>query len=94
MMRLLLVSLIGTTKVEELVVEQCVLCPIALIPMLIRCNQETIIQEEGEASLIASVNSRPRSIAVLNDASEGMSPLVGICQGHSTLVLSTCLKTL
>ena len=47
----------------------------ALTPMLIRCNQETIAQEEeGEASLIASTSSRPASIATLNDASEGMSP--------------------
>ena len=62
--------------VEGLVVEQCVPYPITLTPMLIGCNQETIIQEEGEASLTASTSSRLRSIATLNDASEGMSPLV------------------
>ena len=71
-----LVSLTGTTKVEGLVVGQCVPCPITLIPTLIACNQETTIQEEEEASLIASTSSRPRSIAVLNDALEGMNPLV------------------
>ena len=54
MKRLLLASLIETTKVEGLIVRQCILCPIALTPMLIGCNQETIIQEEGEASSIAS----------------------------------------
>ena len=42
--------------------------------MLIRCNQETINQEEGEASLIASTSNRLTSITALNNASEGMSP--------------------
>ena len=71
-----LVSLTGTTKVKELIVGQCVPCPTALTPMLIRCNQEIIVQEGEEASLIASTSNRPTSIAALNDASEGMSPLV------------------
>ena len=44
--------------------------------MLIRCNQETIVQGEGEASSIASTSNRPASIATLNDISEGTSPLV------------------
>ena len=69
-----LVSLTGTTKVVWLVVKQCVLCLIALIPMLIECNQETIVQGEGEASSMASTNNRPKSIAALNKYSEGMSP--------------------
>ena len=59
---------------KGLVVRQCVLCPITLTPMLIRCNQEIIVEEEGEASLIASTSNRPTSIATLNDASEGMNP--------------------
>ena len=71
-----LVSLIETTKVEGLIVKQCVLYHIALIPTLIRCNQEIIAQEGEEASLIASTSNRPRSIATLNNALEGMSPLV------------------
>ena len=76
MKRWLLASLTGTTRVEELVVGQCVSCPIVLIPTLIECNQEITVQEEGEASLIASTSNRPASIATLNDASEGMNPLV------------------
>ena len=76
MKKLLLASLIGITKVKGLIVRQCVHCPIALTLMLIACNQETTVQEEGEASSIASTSSRPRSITVLNDVSEGMSPLV------------------
>ena len=71
-----LVSLTRTTKVVGLVVKQCIPYPIALTPTLIGCNQELIVQKEGEASSIASTSSRPRSIAVLNDVSEGMSPLV------------------
>ena len=74
--RLPLVSLIGTIKVEGLVIRQCVLCSIVLIPTLIRCNQETIILEGEEASLIASTSNRPTSIATLNNAPEAMSPLV------------------
>ena len=74
--RLLLVFLIRTTKVKELIVGQCVHYPIALTPMFIRCNQEIIVQEEGEASSIASTSSRLKSMAALNNASEGMSPLV------------------
>ena len=76
MKRWLLASLIRTIKVEELIIRQCVLFPITLTPMLIRCNQEIIIQEEGEASSIASTSSRPGSIAILNNILEGMSPLV------------------
>ena len=68
------VSLTGTTKVEELVVRQCVPCLVASTPMLIECNQETIVQEEGEASSIASTSNRPASITALNNTSEGMSP--------------------
>ena len=71
-----LVSLTRTTKVKELIVRQCVPCLVSSTPMLIECNQETIVQEEGEASLIASTSNRPASIAALNDASEGMNPLV------------------
>ena len=57
-----------------LVVKQCV--PYLAIPilMLIRCNQETIVQGEGSASLMGSTNNRPNSIVALNEASEGMSP--------------------
>ena len=69
-----LVSLTGTTKVEELIIGQCVPYPITSTPMLIEYNQETIDQEEGEASSMASTNNRPTSIAALNDTSEGMSP--------------------
>ena len=69
-----LVSLTETTKDEELIVGQCVPYPTALTPMLIRCNQVTIVQEEGEASSIASTSNRPTSIATLNNASEGMDP--------------------
>ena len=76
MKKWLLASLIRTTRVEGLVIRQCVLCPIVLTPMLIGCNQEFITQEEGEASSTASISSRPKSIAVLNDISGGMSPLV------------------
>ena len=57
-----------------LVIRQCVHCLVALIPTLIECNQETIVQGEGEASSIASTSNRPASIAVLNEASVGMSP--------------------
>ena len=71
-----LVSLTGTTKVKEHVVRQCIPCLITSTPMLIECNQETIIQEEEEASLMASTSNRPASIATLNDALEGMNPLV------------------
>ena len=63
------VSLTGTTKVEELVVRQCVPCLVASTPMLIECNQETIVQEEGEASSIASTSNRPASITALNNTS-------------------------
>ena len=69
-----LVSLTGTTKVMGLVVRQCVHHLIAPIPMLIECNQETIVQGEGEASSMASTSNRPNSIVALNEASEGMSP--------------------
>ena len=70
------VSLTGTTKVEGLIIGQCIPCLIVSTPMFIKCNQETINQEEGEASLIASTSNRLESIAALNNASEGMSPLV------------------
>ena len=69
-----LVSLTGTTKVVGLVVRQCIHCLVAPIPMLIECNQETIVQGEGEASSRASTSNRPNSIVALNEASEGMSP--------------------
>ena len=69
-----LVFLTGTTKVEELIIRQCIPCLVASTPMLIKCNQETIVQEEGEASSIASTSNRPASIATLNDALEGMNP--------------------
>ena len=69
-----LVSLTGTTKVKELVVRQCVHCLIASTPMLIECNQETIVREEGEASSMDSTSNRPASIATLNGVSEGMNP--------------------
>ena len=69
-----LVSLIGTIKVAGLVVKQCVLCLVASILTLIGCNQETIIQEEGSASSMASTSNSLDSIAALNEASEGMSP--------------------
>ena len=69
-----LVSLTGTTKVVGLVVKQCVPCLVAPILMLIRCNQETIVQGEGSVSLTASTSDRLDSIATLNEASEGMSP--------------------
>ena len=69
-----LVSLIGTIKVAGLIVKQCVLCLVASILTLIGCNQETIVQGEGSASSMASNSNRPDSIAVLNEASEGMSP--------------------
>ena len=71
-----LVSLTRTTKVKGLVVGQCVPCPTALTPMLIGCNQEIIVQEGEEASSSAPTSNRPASIATLNNASEGMSPLV------------------
>ena len=76
MKRLLLASLIRTTKVKGLVVRQCILCPIVLTPMLIGCNQGIIAQEEGEASSIVSTSNRPESITTLNNTSEGMSLLV------------------
>ena len=76
MKRLPLVFLIGTTKVEGLIIGQCVHCSITLIPMLIGCNQEIIVQEEGEASSIASTSNRLGSITTLNNTLEGMSPLV------------------
>ena len=41
--------------------------------MFIKCNQETIDQEEGEASSIASISNRPALIITLNDTSEGMN---------------------
>ena len=44
------------------------------IPTLIKCNQETIVQEEGEAYSMASTSNSPTSIAALNDVSEGMNP--------------------
>ena len=69
-----LASLTGITKVMGLIIRLCVIYPITLTPMLIRCNQETIAQEEGEASSIASTSNRPASITALNDASEDMSP--------------------
>ena len=69
-----LVSLTGTTKVVGLVVRLCIIYPFVLTPMLIRCNQETITEEEGEASLIASTSNRPISITALNNALEDMSP--------------------
>ena len=69
-----LVSLTGTIKVAGLVVKQCVLCLIASIPTLIRCNQETIVQGEGSASSMASTSNRPDSIATLNEASVDMNP--------------------
>ena len=69
-----LVSLTGTIKVEGLVVKQCVPYLVAPILMLIRCNQETIVQGEGSVSSMASTSNRPDSIAALNEASEGMSP--------------------
>ena len=71
-----LASLIGTTRAEELIVGLCVLCPIAHTPILIRCNQATIAQEEEEeeASSIASTSNRPASIVALNSALEGMNP--------------------
>ena len=67
-------SLIGTIKVAGLVVKQCVLCLVASIPTLIRCNQETIVQGEGSASSMTSTSNRPDSIAALNEASVGMNP--------------------
>ena len=57
-----------------LIIRQCVHCLVALIPTLIECNQETIVQGEGEASLMASTSNRPDSIVTLNEALEGMSP--------------------
>ena len=42
--------------------------------MLIGCNQEIIVQEEGEASSMASTSNRPISITTLNDLLEGMNP--------------------
>ena len=69
-----LASLTGITKVMGLIVGLCILYPIALTPMLIGCNQETIAQEEGEAFSIASTSNRPASIAALNDALDDMSP--------------------
>ena len=71
-----LVSLTGTTKVKGLIIGQCVLCHIELTPTLIGCNQETIVQEGEEASSIASTSNRPALIAALNDALEGINPLV------------------
>ena len=67
MKRLPLVFLIRITKVEGLVIKQCIHCPIILTPMLIGCNQEIIVQEEGEASSIASTSSRSKLITVLNN---------------------------
>ena len=72
MKRWLLVSLTGT-KVMGLIVGQCIPCPVTLTPTLIGCNQETIVQEEGEASLTASTSNRPASIVALNNTSEGMN---------------------
>ena len=69
-----LVSLTETTKVVGLVIGQCVHYLITPIPTLIECNQETIIQEEGEASLMASTSNRPNLIVALNGASAGMNP--------------------
>ena len=69
-----LASSIGTTRVEGLIVGLCILYPITCTPILIGCNQETIAQEEGEASSIASTNNRPASITTLNNALEGMNP--------------------
>ena len=57
-----------------LVIRQCVHCLVALIPMLIECNQETIVQGEGVASSMASTSNRPDSIVTLNGASAGMNP--------------------
>ena len=56
-----------------LIIRQCVRCFIAPTHMLIDCNQETIVQGEGEASLMASTSNRPDSIVALNEASVGMS---------------------
>ena len=42
--------------------------------MLIECNQETIVQGEGEASGMASSSNRPDSIVALNEALVGMNP--------------------
>ena len=69
-----LISLTGTIKVVGLVVKQCVPCLVAPILMLIGCNQETIVQGEGLASLMVSTSNRPDSIVALNEASVGMSP--------------------
>ena len=69
-----LVSLIEINKVVGLVIMQCIHCLATSIPMLIECNQETIVQGEGEAASMASTSNRPASIAALNDVSEGMNP--------------------
>ena len=42
--------------------------------MLIECNQETIVQGEGEASSMGSTSNRPDSIVALNSALAGMNP--------------------
>ena len=73
-----LVSLTETTKVEEVVVGLCIPCHIESTPMLIECNQEIIVQEEGEASLISSTSNRSDSIVALNNASEGIILIGGI----------------
>ena len=69
-----LASLIRTIKVVGHIIKQCVPCPVVPIHMLIGCNQETIVQGEGEASSMASTNNRPDSIVALNEALVGMSP--------------------
>ena len=69
-----LVSLIRTTKAMGLIARQCIHYLVVLIPTLIGCNQETIVQEEGSVPSTASTSNRPASIAALNDASEGMNP--------------------
>ena len=68
-----LASLTGTIKVMGRVVKQCIPCPIVPILMLIGCNQETIVHEEGEASSMVSTSNRPNSIVALNEASVGMN---------------------
>ena len=57
-----------------LVVRQCIHYLVAPTRTLIECNQETIVQEGGEASSMASTSNRPIAIAALNEASEGMNP--------------------
>ena len=83
-------SLTGTTKVVGLADKPYVLYPIALTPMLIGCNQETIAQEEGEVSSMAPTSNRPTSIATLNDTSENMNPhqrVHPMCQADVTFYL-------